>query len=98
MKKLLISGAICVALLGACSGSRSGVEYNSVATICQTYAAALRTATKLKADGKLSAASIAKIDATTAPAQAVCSGNTPNSDAAAVQKVADAVIAVLEAK
>ena len=100
MRKSLTMALLGVAgmAVAACGSTRQQVEYSTVATVCKTYAAALRTARDLKADGKLSAATISRIDATTGPVQAVCSGAVPNTDAAAVQKVADAVIAVLEAQ
>lgn len=94
MKRLLLAAGLALAV-AACS---TGDRYNAVATSCQTYAVALRTAAALNESGKLSPATVRKIDASVAPARAVCSGDAPNSDPAAVAKISSAVIAVLEAQ
>jgi uncharacterized lipoprotein len=92
--KALIAGAALLAL-AACS---SADRYKAIASTCQTYAVALNTAAALNRAGKLTPSAVARIDATVAPAAAVCSGAAPSDDPAAVQKVADLVIAVLEAQ
>ncbi len=94
MKRVLAIGALALAL-SACS---TGDRYNAVASACQTYAVALNTAAALNRAGKLSPATVEKIDATTTPAKAVCSGTAPTDDPAAVRKVADLVIVVLQAQ
>lgn len=94
MKRLAIAVAATLALAG-CTSTQS---YNSVATVCQTYAVALTTATALNSAGKLSLATQAKINATIDPARTVCGGTVPTTDAAAVQKVADGIVAVLTAQ
>lgn len=94
MKALILAAALALGLSACTTGDR----YNAVASACQTYAVALNTAASLNRAGKLSPETIAKIDATTAPAKAVCSGAAPTDDPAAVQKVADLVIVVLTAQ
>jgi uncharacterized lipoprotein len=94
MKGMILAAALALGLSACTTGDR----YNAVASTCQTYAVALNTAAALNRSGKLSAATVAKIDATTGPAKAVCSGTAPTNDPAAVQKVADLVIVVLQAQ
>ncbi len=94
MKHLILAGALALSLAGCSTGDR----YNAVASACQTYSVALNTAASLNRNGRLSPSAVAKIDATTGPAKAVCSGPAPTDDPAAVQKVADLVIAVLNAQ
>lgn len=94
MKHLILAGALALSLAGCSTGDR----YNAVASACQTYAVALNTAAALNRSGRLSADTVAKIDATIPPARSVCSGAAPSTDPAAVQKVADLVIAVLNAQ
>lgn len=93
MRTLAIAAALLT--LAACT---TGDRYNAVASACQTYAVALNTAAALNRAGKLSPATVAKIDATIPPARSVCSGSAPMDDPAAVQKVADLVIVVLKAQ
>lgn len=94
MKRLIVAAALVLGL-SACS---TGDRYNAVASACQTYAVALNTAASLNRAGKLSPAVVARIDETIPPARAVCSGAAPTNDPAAVQKVADLVIVVLQAQ
>ena len=97
MRRLALAGCVAAALIGlaACS---SDDRYKAIASSCQTYAVALQTMATLNAAGKLSPATQARVDATIAPAHAICSGAAPSTDPAAVTKVADAVIAVLQAQ
>lgn len=90
-----VFAVVALLALAACS---TGDRYKAVASTCQTYAVALNTAAALNREGKLTPAAVARIDATVPPAKAVCSGSAPSDDPAAVQKVADLVIAVLEAQ
>jgi hypothetical protein len=81
--------------LAACTSTQS---FNSVATSCQVYITALDTATALASAGKLSGIARAKVEATISPASAICSGQAPSSDGIAVQKLTDAIVAVLRAE
>lgn len=94
MKRVLFACCLTLGLVACTSTDR----YNAIATSCQTYAVALNTAASLNSAGKLSPATVAKIDASVAPAKAVCSGTAPTDDPKAVQKISDAVIAVLTAQ
>lgn len=94
MKRLALATFAALTLASCTTGDR----YDAVASSCQTYAVALNTASALNRAGRLSAATVEKIDATIPPARAVCSGNAPTNDPAAVQKVADLVIVVLQAQ
>ncbi len=96
MKKTLALWLIVGALvLASCSTTD---RYNAIASSCQLYAAALRTAAVMNQQKKLSVDTIKEIDATVAPAQAVCTGPAPSTDPAAVQKVTDLVLVVLKAQ
>lgn len=94
MKRLLFVSCLAFGLV-ACSTTD---RYNAIATSCQTYAVALNTAASLNSAGKLSPDTVKKIDATVAPARGICSGTAPTDDPKAVQKISDAVIAVLTAQ
>ena len=92
MKHLIL---IAVMLLAACS---TGDRYNAIASTCQAYAVALKTAARLNGEGKLSSLAQHRINQTIEPARKVCSGDTPTDDPEAVNKIKLAVIAVLEAQ
>lgn len=94
MKRIILISATALALSACDTSSR----YKTLATACGTYAVALQTAAGLNSAGKLSPASVARIDATIPPAKAVCSGPAPSDDVGAAQKVSAAIIAVLEAQ
>lgn len=82
-------------LLASCA---SQDRYNAVATACQTYSAALRTAAALNNAGKLSPNQVEKITATVKPAEQVCTGPAPVNDKIALQNVTNAILTVLEAQ
>lgn len=95
MKTNIVTWLVAGLLLAACSTTD---RYNAISSACQTYAIALNTAAALNKAGKIGTDKQAAIDATIEPARAVCSGQTPSTDSAAAQKVADLVIAVLNAQ
>lgn len=94
-----IRSIIAVVALGVTLSACSTMDrYRAISTACQTYAVALNTAATLNAQGKLSPLAKVRINQTIDPAQSVCSGDAPTDDPAALRKVTDAIIAVLEAQ
>jgi hypothetical protein len=94
MKVWIFTLALALGVFGCTQTSR----YNSVAATCRTYTVALSTFSALLDAGKVGPSAVAKVDATIPPARAVCEGEAPSTDEVAIQKVSDAIIAILKAQ
>lgn len=83
-------GVLMLALiLTACAGSLETRSTNTLAIACDSYATALDQLTPLRADGKLTAVQIARVDAANAIVDPACSSGSvldPGASIAAVRQ------------
>jgi hypothetical protein len=95
MKRLIIL-AFPLALMACQDGKITPAE--TALTACQTYTAALNTATALNTAGKLSAKAVVAVDKSVAIADPLCGGPAPKYDGSALDAVSvQSAIAMINA-
>lgn len=93
-----------VALLGAalalaaCAGDPQTRATAGLAVACDTYAAALEQLTPLRAAGKLSAETVARVDAANRQVRPLCGGGSAVEPAVAVDTVQAAIALINKAR